>query len=167
MSIRTLVAAVALSAFTTACHYTPAPVTLQGLSVDIDELAGEWSGEYSSQESGRSGSIVFKIVPQLDTAYGDVVMISNAGSPLVAADAPNGVHQMHSTSATILRVAFVRVMGEEVKGTLEPYVAPDCQCVVRTVFHGVVKGDRIDGMYTTYGPNGLNQEGKWSVTRSR
>jgi hypothetical protein len=157
--------AMALVALAAACRYTPSPVLLQGEAQDLNELAGEWSGEYSSVETGRAGSILFKVVPQSDTAHGDVVMVPNAGTEITAADVSSGMHQIHAPAASVLRITFVRVAGGEVEGALEPYIAPDCQCVVRSVFRGVISGDRITGMYTTYGPNGMNQEGGWSVTR--
>jgi hypothetical protein len=147
-------------------RYHPAPVVLQGEAGDIQALAGSWTGDYSSNESGRSGSISFTVRASGDSAFGDVVMVSSAGEAIVPADIASGMHQMHAPSAAVLEIRFVNASGGEVQGALEPYVAPDCQCVVRTVFHGVVKGDRVDGIYTTIAPNGMKQEGKWSVRRT-
>jgi hypothetical protein len=167
MRTKLLIAAAAFAVGAMACgRYHPSTVVMQGEVEDIRALAGSWSGGYSSNESGRAGSISFAVKESADSAFGDVIMVPSAGEALVAADVASGMHQMHAPSATVLEIRFVNATGGEVEGALEPYVAPDCQCTVRTVFHGVVKGDRIDGMYTTYGPNGLTQEGKWSVTRA-
>src|SRR2546422_1695111 len=59
----------------TACGASRAPVPLVGASADIGALTGEWAGDYSSAESGRSGSISFTLRAAGDTAFGDVVMV--------------------------------------------------------------------------------------------
>src|SRR6266581_117313 len=68
----------------TACGASRSPVPLVGASSDIGALTGEWAGDYSSAESGRSGSIGFTLRAAGDSAFGDVVMIPSAwGRPLV------------------------------------------------------------------------------------
>ena len=62
----------------TACGAARAPVPLVGASADVGALTGEWAGEYSSAESGRSGSISFTLRAAGDSAFGDVVMIPRA-----------------------------------------------------------------------------------------
>jgi hypothetical protein len=39
------------------CGASRSPVPVVGAASDISSLAGEWVGDYSSAESGRSGSI--------------------------------------------------------------------------------------------------------------
>ncbi len=74
---------VPLAAVLTACHASRAPVPVVGTSGDVSALAGDWVGDYSSPESGRSGSISFSLKSATDSAVGDVVMIPNGvGSPL-------------------------------------------------------------------------------------
>ncbi|HEU4993625.1 MAG TPA: hypothetical protein VFT29_02360 [Gemmatimonadaceae bacterium] len=148
-----------------ACRYQPTPVPLLGAPADIAAMAGEWSGEYFSAQSGRSGSISFSIVAGKDTAFGDVVMTPWRGQPLVAADVASRAHALHSPAPDVLKVQFVRVRGGEMEGALEPYLAPDCQCAVTTVFQGVLRGNTIRGRYVTTGAVGLRQEGDWSVAR--
>jgi hypothetical protein len=66
-----------------------------------------------------------------------------------------------------LRIRFIRIGGNRISGTLEPYTDPDCGCTVTTTFIGsFAKTDKIEGTYTTVG-NGLFHpaKGKWSVTR--
>jgi hypothetical protein len=149
-----------------ACRYQPSPVTLRGSAPEIAALAGEWGGEYSGAQSGRSGSISLRITAGGDTAYGDVVMVSNTGQQLVAAHAQRE-HLAHARSADVLRISFVRVAQGQVTGVLEPYVAPDCQCRVTTSFTGTVQGDVIEGTFATHASEGLEQSGRWRVTRSR
>ena len=149
------------------CRYNPSLVPLEGSSGDIARLAGTWDGEYSSVESGRTGSITFTILAGKDTALGDVVMIPEHGQPLHATDAGTQMHREHSRSAELLRVTLIRIQGGVIRGELEPYIAPDCKCSVSTEFRGSPVGDRIDGQYVTRGPNGLLQEGRWSVTRRK
>jgi hypothetical protein len=61
----------------------------------------------------------------------------------------------------------VSVGGGTITGTLEPYVSPDCECVVTTTFTGHIAGDTIDGIFVTRMPSGLLLEGAWQVTRRR
>jgi len=66
-----------------ACGASRSPVPLVGASTDMTVLTGEWAGEYSSGESGRSGSITFTLRAAGDSAFGDVVMIpSGLGRPV-------------------------------------------------------------------------------------
>ena len=150
-----------------ACHFTPTHVPLRGSASDIARLAGHWDGEYSSAASGRSGAIIFEISAGVDTAHGDVLMTPQFGQPLRAADAGTRMHEEHVRSTELLTVRFVRIDGGALRGMLEPYIAPDCQCAVTTIFRGVVTGDRIEGTYTTRGPNDLVQEGRWAATRRK
>ena len=156
---------IALAALLGACRYQPTPVPLIATATDITALAGDWSGEYSSIESGRSGTINFTIRAGKDTAYGDVLMTPRRGGALRAADANTVEHSRHENLPELLRVTFVRVSGGMIEGTLEPYTAPDCQCVVTTVFQGNMKGNTIEGQYVTHGGMGLRQQGVWSVQR--
>jgi hypothetical protein len=155
-----LVAAVAVAS----CRYQPSRVSLQGSPPEITALAGEWNGEYSGAQSGRSGSITLRITAGGDTAYGDVVMVANTGQRPVAAHDPKE-HLTHARSAEVLHVAFVRVAEGRVTGMLEPYIAPDCRCQVTTSFTGTVQGNVVEGTFVTRGPAGLEQVGRWKVTR--
>jgi hypothetical protein len=149
-----------------ACRYQPTPVVLQGTAADIAALAGNWDGEYYGDEGGRSGTITFKVVAGSDTTFGDVMMAPAMGQPVRAADVASKEHVMHSASPELLRITFVRVAGGLVEGALEPYIAPDCQCEVRTVFRGLVKGETIEGRFVTRGAMGLRQDGRWRVERT-
>ena len=96
-----------------------------------------------------------------------LLMTPRDGQSLRAVDAGTQAHEMHARSVELLTVRFVRIDGGLVRGELEPYIAPDCQCPVTTVFRGAVTGDRIEGTYMTRGPQGLVQEGRWSAARKK
>ena len=107
----------------TACGAARAPVPLVGASADIGALTGEWAGDYSSAESGRSGSISFTLRAAGDSAFGDVVMIPSAlGHPLVPwRENAMGAGANQSPTSTVLTIRFVRVERGHVGGTLDPY----------------------------------------------
>lgn len=157
----TLLAGAALAA----CTYAGTPVPLRGSAADVATLAGRWDGEFSSDESGRGGTLLFTIRQGTDTAFGDVVMHSGITDPVVAADARDPQHLRHSRAPEVLRVTFVAVQHDMVRGQIEPYIAPDCKCVVVTEFLGTIAGDSVVGRYDTRGA-GVRQEGRWSIRRS-
>lgn len=151
---------------TAGCAANPTPVVLQGSRSEITALAGAWTGSYGSADSHRDGSITFVVRAGSDTAFGDVIMIPDAsGQRIVAEDAQSRAHLAHARSPEFLRITFVHVSDGVVEGAIEPYVAPDCRCVVRTIFHGRVAGDEIAGEYVTDGGQGLRQRGTWTVRR--
>jgi cytochrome c-type biogenesis protein CcsB len=92
-----------------ACASAPAPVRLEASPADLQALAGEWEGEYHSAATGRSGSVVFKLVAGEDHAHGDVVMMPSGSRRAYAPmrDAPGPVSP--AELAQVLNIAFVRV----------------------------------------------------------
>jgi hypothetical protein len=159
------VAAAALALLLLGCRYQPTPVPLQGAASNIAALSGTWEGEYIGAQSGRSGTITFTVQAGKDTAFGDVTMMAGTGNAVIAADVESRVHATHSRSPALLVVKFVSVRGGLVEGVLEPYLAPDCSCVVTTTFRGAVEGDVISGEYVTTGQYGLRHNGRWSIRR--
>jgi hypothetical protein len=146
------------------CRYRPEPVPMAGNPAELAQMAGEWDGDYWSADSRRTGTIIFQISAKGDSAFGDVMMRVPGGEvgprPL---DLTTG-HERHARSADMLSIRFVAVQGGSVQGELEPYFAPDCECVARTVFHGRQRGDTISGRFvTTLG--GMLQRGEWKVVR--
>ena len=164
MRPRSVVAAFAILG-ATACRYRPEPIPIQGQRAEIARLAGTWVGEYSGATSGRSGSITFTLKAGTDSAFGDVLMIPAGGqNPIVAADNP-AEHRLHARSPQVLQVSFVLIAEGHVSGTLEPYRAPDCDCLVRTTFTGSISGDVVEGSFVTRAPGGYEQGGRWKVMR--
>lgn len=159
------------SALTLACATKPTPVTIAGDSGDRTPLAGQWTGEYSSPTTGRSGSIVFNLSPSGDAASGDVVMVPRGLdrplTPYMAGNVSTTSVQSPQTSQ-VLTIKLVRVSGDTVSGVLDAYRDPQCDCPVVTTFTGKLAGDVIDGTFTTRGnQTAAQQTGTWRVTRKR
>ncbi|MEO8202158.1 MAG: hypothetical protein ABI679_16625 [Gemmatimonadota bacterium] len=142
-----------------ACGAPGTPIPVKG---DAQSLEGRWTGEYSSDESGRTGSIVFNLDAGADTAQGDVLMVpAGPGPNLVSPSLPREVMPQPEP----LRIQLVRVFGLQVAGQLAAYKDPDCACQVRTMFNGRLSGNTLEGVYHTYHPDGRAVSGKWKVTR--
>src|SRR2546426_6147666 len=152
----------------TACGASRAPVPLVGASSDVTALTGEWAGDYSSAESGRSGSISFTLRAAGDSAFGDVIMVpSTWGRPLVPWREENatGGGANQQAASTVLAIRFVRVEHGHVSGTLDPYADPQTGARLLTTFSGEVNGNQITGTYTTRLTSGGTQTGRWTVQR--
>ena len=152
------------------CASAPRAVPVSGSSEALSGLAGSWEGDYSSAATGRSGSIRFTLRSATDSAFGDVVMVpAGASGPLVRASADErtaGARPTGVPSSEVLTIRFVRAEGGTVTGSLDPYKAPDCDCILTTTFTGQLRGDVIEGTFTTSGdPMAARQEGRWRVTR--
>ena len=167
-------AAVPLAALLTACSASRAHVPMVGASSDVSALAGDWVGEYSSSESGRSGSISFSLRSATDSAVGDVVMIpTGLGSPLSPWQPDNTVNTANPNPGTqappskVLTIRFVRVQSGQVSGTLDPYADPQTGARLITTFKGELKGTTITGTYTTQLASGQTQTGRWTVERKQ
>jgi hypothetical protein len=149
-----------------ACGASRSPVPVVGASTDVSALKGDWGGEYSSAESGRSGSISFTLRSAGDSAFGDVVMIPAAtGRPLTPYQQPGMAGSSQTPASTVLTIRFVRVQQGHVSGTLDPYADPQTGSRLLTTFTGELKGNTIEGTYSTRLPSGETQTGRWSVQR--
>ena len=165
-------ALVPFAALLTACSASRAHVPMVGAAGDVSALAGNWVGEYSSSESGRSGSISFSLKSATDSAVGDVVMIPNGlGSPLSPWQPDNTVNAANPAPGTqapaskVLTIRFVSVQSGQVSGTLDPYADPQTGARLVTTFTGQLKGNTITGTYTTQLGSGGTQAGRWTVER--
>lgn len=147
------------------CAMRSTPVLLQGDPVAIAWLGGAWEGEYQGTTSGRRGSLSFYLPSGTDSLVGDVLMVDPAGRAIQAADRAEE-HQIHARSMQLLRIEVVIARGDTLRGVMEPYVAPDCGCVVSTTFVGRVAGDEIRGTFESLGSAGYRAEGVWWVTRT-
>jgi len=161
--------AIAFAAAAAGCTWRRTPVPLIAENGSTALLVGSWAGDYSSTETGRSGSISFELESEKDTAYCDVVMTPKVGNfrfsteqrPDVPVVTPQALGEP-------LRIRFIRLGDGRITGTLEPYTDPECGCKVTTVFEGTLKGpDRIAGNYLTSGSDGYQSKGKWTVVRQR
>lgn len=150
----------------TACGASRAPVPVVGTSGDMSVLTGEWVGEYSSEQSGRTGSITFTLRHAGDTAFGDVIMIPRGMARPVQPYSEGQIANPSSpASSTVLTIRFVRVEQGQVSGTLDPYADPQTGEKLLTTFVGDLKGNTIEGTYTTRLQSGTTQTGRWSVLR--
>jgi hypothetical protein len=148
-----------------ACAMHPQVVPLEGAPDDLRALEGEWVGEYRSFETGRSGSILFTLVAGRDTATGDVLMVPRESGG-VHRDAPPALPH---NGPQPLSIRFVRVDGNLITGTIDPYPSPDCECQLLTTFRGEILGDRIEGSFITHhsGFDQGAQKGTWWVRRKK
>ncbi|HTY41436.1 MAG TPA: hypothetical protein VMH79_06140 [Thermoanaerobaculia bacterium] len=158
-----LAAAVLAAAFSASCaSQNPAPpVPVEGS--DVSALAGRWVGDYSSTETGRTGSIVFELRSGDKVARGDVLMKpkEDLQSSSTGADALKTMPQ-------ILTISFVSATGGTLRGTMDPYRDPSCDCMVQTTFVGRMSGDTIEGTFTTTPQAaGTISTGRWKMTRQK
>ena len=161
------------------CRSTPSPspaVPVLGSGSAKARLVGKWEGEYHSAETGRSGTIVFEF--KGDVGRGDVLMMpKGANEPLRPAHTESASRdsQTKPDSATIdetlrnmqvLSIRFIETSEGALAGVLDPYIDPNCSCEVQTSFNGVLRGDRIDGSFTSKPvAGGPGATGQWSVKR--
>src|SRR6266508_6356468 len=147
------------------CATNQPSVPLVGRCADIAALAGEWTGEYSSSESGRSGSITFTLRAAADSAFGDVVMIPVGwGRPLMPWRQDAALAGARQPQPEVLTISFVRVQAGHVTGTLAPYADSTTGARLVTTFAGEL-ANTITGTYTTRLPSGDTQVGRWTVQR--
>jgi len=151
-----------------ACAAPSPPVPVVGAPSDVARLDGEWEGQYSSVETGRSGSIFFHIVPGTDSSHGDVLMDPAVLGIRRAAGDPTAVGQPAVRPGQAIGITFVRVAGGRVTGRLDPYTDPDCNCPLYTTFEGALKGDTLAGTYSSHHETGgYTQHGEWRVVRKK
>jgi hypothetical protein len=163
-----LLAAAGLAALvlTPACSSSssnPAPtVAVGGGKSDVSALSGKWVGEYSSEATGRAGSITFEFKSG-KVGRGDVLMVPKGGF----AASPAGSDPT-KTMPQVLMINFVNAEGGVLTGTMDPYTDPSCSCEVQTTFVGEMHGDTIEGTFTTT-PSGAAPitTGRWKITRQK
>ncbi|MGZ8853849.1 MAG: hypothetical protein ACXW2X_10685 [Thermoanaerobaculia bacterium] len=142
----------------------PAPVLVDANPYLMTQLAGKWVGDYSSPSTGRSGSIVFNLSGDRQSAQGDVIMYSTIvnvpGDPATVA-AARGSH-----AADVLSISFVRAADSEISGKLAPYRDPNTGATVSTTFTGRMIGDTIEGNFQSVSSDAnAPQHGRWRVRR--
>jgi hypothetical protein len=158
-------AASLLSGCTTA---SPAPtVPVKGSSSARARLVGRWEGEYRSADTGRSGTIVFEFSGSV--GRGDVLMMPAGSKEPIRPAHPEKTGGAEDTLLTlqVLHIRLIETSEEALSGLLDTYVDPDCLCEIQTSFNGVIRGDRIEGSFTSRPvvPGGPEATGQWFVTR--
>ena len=154
------------------CATRPTPVPVIGPQTDVNALVGEWTGDYSNPETGRSGSIVFTLKAGKDTAMGSVVMIPRENKRQITVGAPVDRPVVRTSvaagSSEVLTIRFVRMEGSHLIGRLDTYRDPDCGCELTTTFHGqFTDAGTITGTFTSTGSTmgHLPSSGRWTVKR--
>jgi hypothetical protein len=134
---------------------------------DLALLSGRWDGEFTGDESKRSGSITFSLTSGKDTAYGDVIMTPRGSAePLLPAEPPERTIELRSHEE-VLAIRFVRIEGGDISGDLTPYRDPATDNIITTTFRGRLSGDSMEGTYiATVLQSGERRTGHWKVTRS-
>ena len=159
--VRLVVATALLGA---SCTWQGTPVPIVG---PTESLAGEWEGSYSGLQTGRTGSILFRLKAGTDSAYGDVVMIpvgADEVKPQVLAQSVEHSRRMPH----LLRISFVRCEPGKVAGTLDPYSDPETGERVLTTFEGSLQGAEFQGTFSSLYPgSGRRLAGTWSVKRTK
>ena len=145
----------------TGCASRPPETPVFSSDFDLNPLVGEWHGEYSNPEAGRSGTIAFTLRAGESSASGKVVMLPGTADSLASAEA---------MARSVINIKFMRKEGNKVTGTLDPFRDPQCDCMVTSNFEGTFTDARtIEGTFTTVPTRtGANVTGgKWKVTRLR
>ena len=73
------------------------------------------------------------------------------------------------TMPQMLNINFVSASGGVLRGTMDPYTDPSCDCQVQTTFVGRLSADTIEGTFTTtpQGSSGNITTGRWKMTREK
>jgi len=138
---------------------------------DLAPLVGNWTGEYSSEETGRTGDVSFILRAGEVSADGRIeLQAREPENVVVPADRLMVNGRFAAPSRQLLTIHFVRKQGNRVVGLLDPYTDPVCACRVTTTFQGAfTDGRTIEGTYNTisselaHNPTG----GQWKVTRAK
>lgn len=145
-----------------ACQPVAMPVPVEG---SVNQLVGEWSGEFSSAETGRRGSIFFRLEAGQDTATGEVLLLPDRTYNLPTD--PEWKECPWKTSARVLQISFVRCSAGEVDGWIRPYPDPDSGELTYTDFTGVIAGDSLRGTFASrLEKTGTRWHGTWAVVRT-
>jgi hypothetical protein len=162
-----LIVAPLILAIISACATRLSKTPVRGPSTSIVQLAGEWEGTYSSEQTGRVGSILFRLRATSDSAECDVLMTPRRALETNETDLHRLPPQATGTNSELLSIRFVRIAGNEVTGILDPYRDPECGCNLYTTFIGILRGDTIEGTFRSEGDgiHHLSARGKWRVTR--
>jgi hypothetical protein len=154
-----VVLAVAGVAAAAGCTSRPPEIELTSSDFDLNPLVGEWRGDYTNPQAGRSGTIAFTLRAGEASASGNVIMIPGRPDSLASAAA---------MARSVLKINFIRKEGRKVTGTLDPYRDPTCNCRVVTTFEGSFTDSRtIEGTFTTV-PSQTGHTatgGRWKVIR--
>lgn len=152
------------------CTFVAPAVPVQGTPAALELLSGEWWGEYvGDREHDRRGTIAFKLIAGEDHAHGDVLMVPrDTVRPYEPyRDDESGRRTAEPVSASrVLSIRFVAAGDGFVRGALDPYWDPDRRTEATATFRGRLRGDTIEGTFTTTYADGTPATGgRWTVAR--
>jgi hypothetical protein len=142
-------------------------IDVSATDFDVGPLVGQWRGTYSSNSTGRSGTVAFTLRAGESAASGNVVMIPRPDS-LLTPEEREAVESGGTNVRQVLAIHFVRKQGGSVHGTLDPYTDPECSCQVTTTFDGSFENSTtIAGTFSTVPslPGARVTGGTWRVAR--
>ena len=168
-TLRSLPPLLFLALLGTGCAIQQGAVPLEGAPDEVRALQGTWEGEYVNPDGGVLASISFRLDTDAEAATGDVLVLRRWNPD--ALHAGTGVGSLQGPPAPLLlQIEFVRCQAGTVRGRLEPYRDPGCDCMVYTEFQGVVEEDRIQGRFRMWPSDGNRgtplQEGSWQMIRA-
>ena len=142
--------AAALALLTTAACAT----NMKQIPVDADRdtrvgLAGSWEGVVEGPTDSDKGRLAFDLETGRHTAVGAMKVYTKEG-------------------VRVVPIERVKVEDGVFTGKTASYQSTSCNCTVNTEFRGMVKGDVIDGTFTsTMVKDGKKSEraGNWSLYR--
>lgn len=160
---RIVLTLLALSAM--ACVSLPRPVSVANRPTDALLLEGGWSGEFSSDDGVRGGSLTFALQVRDDTARGPATL---RPVTYVAAQAGASVPMRAEAGTTVnSSMYFVTVTDGVVAGVMPSFFDADRLAVVQMTFVGRMRSwNVIEGTYVTLGTNlRVHERGRWRVVR--
>ena len=117
-----LLIVIAAAMASTSCAATTTEIPVRGEPTSMTALVGEWDGSYTSRDTGRSGSIWFKLTPGEDHAHGDVLMTPRDAEPYRHYDPQSRLDSARVPLTEFLTIRFVVVRNGDLRGELEPYL---------------------------------------------
>jgi hypothetical protein len=150
------------------CQTAQKNVNIYGESVDLKLLEGEWKGDYSSKDTGRSGMIEFVLIAEEEKAFGDVLMIPRGAKEPYHQVGYRDKIKIDPNFPELLSIKFVEIEGGKVMGELAPYWDPEMQRRMYTSFEGILKGDTIEGTFESrFEQSPIYFTGQWKVMRMK
>lgn len=166
-----IIAAVGVTVFAVGCSLRAPKTVVTADDFDLAPLVGKWTGEFNSQETGRSGDVSFVLRAGEVSAFGRIEMMAREPEPVaVSAGRPMVNGRLTAPARQLLTIHFVRKEGNQVIGLLDPYTDPACACKVMTTFQGTfVDGRTIEGTYSTVSSELAHApaRGQWKVTKAK
>src|SRR3979411_602225 len=104
----TIVLGLAVSAI--GCASNPPQTQVTSSDFDLNPLYGEWRGNYSSAETGRTGTIAFTLRAGESSASGNIVMIPRPDSMLTTTERAL-VTNVAAPGRAVLKIHFLRKEG--------------------------------------------------------